>query len=144
MRISTKGKYGLKAVVSIAQAMETERCVSIKTIAERNGLSENYLEHIIAALKKAGIVKSVRGASGGYFLARPPFELSVGEVLRALEGPLSPADCVLDPTDSCGDADCSICATKGLWVMLHRKINEFVDSITIADLAADESLIHAL
>lgn len=133
MRISTKGRYGLKAVVDIAASKE--KCVSLKSVAARQGLSENYLEHIIAPLRKARIVSSVRGSLGGYFLARSPQDLTVGDILRVLEGPLAPIDCVLDEeTGACGSADCSDCATKSVWMTLFDKINEVVDSISIADL----------
>jgi len=139
MKISTRGRYGLKAVVDIAfeSSRQGDKCVSIKSIAERQGLSENYLEQIIAPLKKACIVHSVRGASGGYFLAKPAAELTVGEVLRILEGPLAPVDCVVDGTAACGDSDCTLCVMKPAWHTLFDKINELMDSITIAELASD-------
>lgn len=136
MKISTKGKYGLKAIVDIAVNMENEKCVSIREIAERQGLSENYLEQIISSLRKARIVGSIRGAGGGYFLAKSSEQITVGEVLRVLEGALAPVECVTDPS-SCGDADCDSCTTKGVWMALYERINEVVDSISIADLARD-------
>lgn len=139
MKISTKGRYGLKAVVDIAFSMQKEpdKCVSIKNIAERQGISENYLEQIIAPLKKARVVRSVRGASGGYYLARPAEELTVGEVLRILEGPLAPVDCVVDGTNVCGEADCDLCVMRPAWDILYNKVNELLDSLYIDDLARD-------
>ena len=139
MKISTRGRYGLKAVVDIAyeSSSKGDKCVSIKSIAERQGLSENYLEQIIAPLKKARIVHSVRGAGGGYFLAKPPETLTVGEVLRILEGPLAPVDCVVDGAAACGEADCAMCVTKSAWHTLFDKVNEVMDGITIAELARD-------
>jgi len=139
MKISTKGKYGLKAVVDIAMFAEDEKCVSIKAIAERQGLSENYLEQIIGSLRKAGVVQSKRGANGGYFITKPSCELTVGEVLRVLEGPLTPSDCIVSRTDSCGRSDCNICHTKDVWQILYDKINEVVDSISIEDLIKGSS-----
>jgi len=135
MRISTRGRYGLKAIVDIAAMQDGDKCVSLKSVAERQGLSENYLEQIIAPLRKARIVSSVRGSQGGYYLTRPPEELTVGDVLRVLEGPMAPIGCVLeDSFDSCGEANCKVCATKSVWQALFSKINETVDSITIANL----------
>ena len=87
MKISTRGRYGLKAMVDIA-ANSQSGCVSLKSIAERTNLSESYLEQLIAPIKKAGLVKSVRGANGGYTLAKTPQEISVGDILRVVEGPL--------------------------------------------------------
>ena len=139
MKISTKGRYGLKAIVDIAYFMQKNegKCISIKNIAERQAISENYLEQIIAPLKKARIVHSIRGANGGYYLARPANELTAGEVLRILEGPLVPVDCVIDDTNVCGQADCDLCVMKPAWNTLADKINEVIDGITIAELATD-------
>lgn len=138
MKISTKGRYGLKAVVDIAYYTQDTKCVSLKSVSERQGISENYLEQIIAPLKKARIVHSVRGAGGGYFLAKPPSELTAGDVLRILEGPLSPVDCLLENGTTCGDDElCDTCSTKSVWVSLFSSINELVDSFTIADLMKD-------
>lgn len=144
MRISTRGRYGLRAIVDIAYNtnagntaanQEPKNCVSLKSVAERQGISENYLEQIIAPLKKARLVHSVRGAGGGYYLAKSAKELTVGDVLRILEGPLAPADCVLDETAGCAESDCSACAAKSVWASLFDSINHVVDNITIADLA---------
>lgn len=138
MKISSKGRYGLKAVVDIAYNLsKSEKYVSIKSIAERQGMSENYLEHIIAPLKKAGILRSMRGAGGGYYLAKPPKELTAGEVLRVLEGPLAPVDCVVDGINVCGDADCDLCVMKPALVSLFEKGNELMDSISIDSLVED-------
>jgi Rrf2 family protein len=134
MRISTRGRYGLKAIVDIAYHTQSVRCVSLKAVSSRQGISENYLEQIIAPLKRAGVLGSVRGAGGGYFLSRPPEEITVGEVLRLLEGPLAPADCVLDEMASCGESDCSVCTVKDVWSLLFESINNVVDSTTVLDL----------
>ena len=97
--ISTKGRYGLRAMFELAKAWE-HGCISIRQIAALQELSEPYLEQIFPLLKSAGLVTSTRGAGGGYRLAKEPKAISVGSVLTALEGELAPADCV------CGDADC--------------------------------------
>ena len=98
MKLSTKGRYGLRALIDLAQYSE-ETPVSITSISKRQDISERYLEQLMSMLKKAGIVKSIRGANGGYILARDAKEISVGEVLRALEGSLEPVECAgLDPS----------------------------------------------
>ena len=140
MRISTRGRYGLKVVVDIAKHIgRSARCVSLKSSAERLGISENYLEQIVASLKKAGILKSVRGAGGGYYLSRVPEEITVGEILRILEGNLAPTDCATGNEDNCGEGDCGTCSSKTVWRAIFENVNQVVDSVTIADLlSADE------
>ena len=92
MKISTKGRYGLRALIDLAQYSEIEP-VSISSIATRQAISEGYLEQLMSMLKKAGLIKSIRGAGGGYVLARDMSEISVGDVLRVLEGSLQPVEC---------------------------------------------------
>jgi len=127
MKITTKGRYGLKAVVDLASE---NKYMSIKTLSERQGISENYLEQIIAILKKAGFVGSARGAQGGYALLKPPGAITVGDVLRSLEGSLLAVDC----PDVCGEADCGDCNTKPVWEKIASSLNDVVDSITVEDL----------
>jgi len=135
MKISTRGRYGLKAVIDIASSESggADR-VSLKSIAERQGLSESYLEQIISQLKKAGIVKSVRGAGGGYALCRLPAEITAGDVLRVLERSLAPADCLTSKDITCGNNDCRLCSTKPMFDKLFESVNEVVDSVTINEL----------
>ena len=92
MKLSTKGRYGLRAAVDLA-LFSKEGPISISTIAAREGLSESYLEQLFAKLKKAGLISSIRGINGGYQLAKPAGEISVGDVLRALEGEMVVVDC---------------------------------------------------
>lgn len=134
MKLSTKGRYGLRAVLDIAMHDEAQ---SVSSIAARQFISENYLEKLIAMLKKAGIVNSLRGAQGGYVLARPAESISVGEVLRALEGDLNPVDCAeIDGSgDFCEGAD--TCVTKFVWKRIADSINYAVDNLMIAELARD-------
>ena len=134
MKISTKGRYGLKAVLDIAMHDEAS---SVCSIAARQCISENYLERLIAMLKKAGIVNSLRGAQGGYVLARPAEDISVGEVLRALEGDLNPVDCAeIDGSgDFCEGAD--TCITKFVWKRISDSINQAVNNLMISELARD-------
>ena len=130
MKMSTKGRYGLAAVVDIAQNCLEGQCVSLKSVALRKNISESYLEQLICPLKKAGIVKSTRGAQGGYVLAKDAKDITVGEVLRALEGPLDLVECV-SGKGSCGEGRCEDCATKNVWEKLSESVNEAADSITV-------------
>lgn len=135
MKVSTKGRYGLRAIVDLA-VNDKDGQVPLKSVAERQGLSENYLEQLFSSLKKAGLVKSIRGAQGGYMLAKPAEKISVGDVLRSLEGTLCPVDCIdLEAPVSCDRAD--MCVTATVWAKLRDKINEVVDSISIADLVLE-------
>lgn len=133
MKISTRGRYGLKAMVDIAAHSGNNTCVSLKSVAERSGISDSYLEQLISPLKKAGLVKSTRGAQGGYVLGRPAGDISVGDVLRAVEGPMELVEC-LSGGDSCGMGDCSKCNTKSVWEKLSESVNEAADNITLAQL----------
>ncbi|MBQ8940794.1 MAG: Rrf2 family transcriptional regulator [Firmicutes bacterium] len=134
MKMSTKGRYGLRAMVDIAVNCGKGECVSLKSVANRQNLSESYLEQLISPLKKAGIVKSTRGAQGGYVLAKSAADITVGEILRALEGPLDIVECDKG-TASCGSASCKNCVTKNVWEKLSESVNETADSITLEMLA---------
>jgi len=135
LKVSTKGRYGLRAIVDLAMN-DKEGQVSLKSVAERQGISENYLEQLFSSLKKSGLVKSIRGAQGGYMLAKSADKITVGDVLRSLEGSLCPVDCMdLDLPAGCDRAD--TCVTAPVWAKLRDKINEVVDSFTIADLVLD-------
>lgn len=144
MKISTKGRYGLRAMVDLAVNSRDE-CISLKSIAQRQGISENYLEQLIASLKKADLVKSVRGAQGGYMLGKEPNEISVGDIIKALEGPLNLVDCVSgadNDSSVCGSASCKGCVTKNVWERISLSINEVVDGITLEDLMKDQENIN--
>jgi Rrf2 family protein len=107
---------------------------SLKNISERRKISENYLEQIFVVLRRKGIVKSIRGAGGGYQLAKPASQITAGEVLRAVEGPLAPVKCIVgDPKKHCCD-NFEVCVTKYIWTKIMNGINESADSVTIADL----------
>ena len=134
MKLSTKGRYGLKAMVDLTVAYG-RGYVSIATLAQQQGISESYLEQLIASLKKAGLVESVRGAQGGYALSRKPEDIDVGEVLRALEGSTSIMGCVDVNGASCDNA-CS-CSATPLWLKLQKRIDEVLDTTTLADMAED-------
>lgn len=131
MKISTKGRYAVRVMLDLA-LHNTGECIKVKEIANRQGISEKYLEQIIAVLNKAGFVKSVRGAQGGYRIARDPKEYTVGMILRLTEGSLAPVAC-LDMEDNECDR-CDTCETLEVWKDLYKAINEVVDGVTVADL----------
>ena len=127
MKLSTKGRYGLRALIDLAQYSETEPA-SISSISARQGISERYLEQLMAKMKKAGLVQSIRGAGGGYVLAKDAADISVGDVLRALEGKLEPAECAaFHPDERCEAA--GGCVTKYVWQKINESINQTVDEI---------------
>lgn len=131
MSLSTRGRYGLRAAVDLA-CHHGQGPVSLKDIARRQDISEKYLEHIVAALKVAGLVRSVRGAYGGYILARPPAEITVNEIMQVLEGSFAPTECVEDP--SCCDRAC-FCVARDLWAKVEEAIRGVLQSVTLQDLA---------
>ena len=134
MKLSTRGRYGLKAMVDLALEGDGS-LVSVGTLAKTQGVSEAYLEQIIGSLKKAGLVSAERGAQGGYMLARSPESINAGQVLRALEGKTTLIDCVGNEKFDCQNA-CS-CASRPLWLKLQARINDVLDSTTIKDMADD-------
>ena len=143
MKLSTKGRYGLRAVLDLAVHAD-EEAVALSQIAERQEISMNYLEQLIAKLKKAGIVNSTRGAQGGYMLAAPAEDISVGDILRALEGDLNPVECsVVGNADSvCDKADS--CVTKYVWKRISDSINDAVDGIKLSELVAESKKVQSV
>lgn len=133
MKISTKGRYALRLMLDLAIFSEGEP-VSLKDVAKRQQISDKYLEQIISNLNKAGFVKSVRGAMGGYMLANPPETYTVGMILRLTEGTLAPVSCVDEENLSCERH--LGCATARLWQKVNQAVNEVVDGVTLADLIA--------
>ena len=131
MMISTKGRYGLRLMLDIAKEGK-ERPVPIKEIAKRQRISDKYLEQIIIQLSKAELVKSVRGAQGGYMLAKPAEEITAGEVLRAAEGTLAPVECC---DSGCEYSDA--CLAYGLYKRIEEAVSAVVDSTTVADMIAE-------
>ncbi len=129
MRLSTKGRYGLRAMLDIAQKQE-HGPVAIHTIAERQNISGRYLEQLLIPLKQAGLVKSVRGAQGGYILGRRAADITVGDVVRILEGPIAPVECVsqVNP-DACERAES--CLTRQVWSQLRDSISQVLDSYSL-------------
>lgn len=131
MKISTKGRYALRLMLDLA-LNDTGEPVSLKDIAKKESISDKYLEQIISVLNKAGYVRSVRGAQGGYMLRKKPEEYTVGMILRQTEGSLAPVSCVEDGEFSCEHID--DCVSQIVYKKLNDAINEVVDGITLADL----------
>lgn len=140
MKLSTKGRYGLRAMIDIAIHSETE-AVSIASIAARQRISESYLEQLIPKLRKAGMISSVRGAGGGYMLAKPAGEISVGDVLRVLEGSLDPVECGGLPGAS-GCDESGGCVTKYVWQKINESINQAVDAMNLEELIKESKCAH--
>lgn len=135
MKISTKGRYALRLMLDLA-VNDTGGYISLKSIAARQEISEKYLEQIILILNKAGFVKSVRGANGGYRLAKPAQEYTVGMILRLTEGSLAPVACLEDDSNKCPRS--GECTTLYVWKKLYEAINGVVDGITLSQLAEME------
>lgn len=140
MKLSTKGRYGLRAMIDLARYSGREP-VTIGSIAARQNISERYLEQIVALLKKGGLVKGIRGASGGYVLAREMKDISVGDILRALEGSLEPVKCAaFDSEDGCMASDG--CVTKYVWQRINESITRTVDEMDLEELVQESERIN--
>ena len=135
MKLSTKGRYGLRAMVDLAVNSSGEH-VSLYSIAERQGISENYLEQVFSILRKAGLVKSIKGAQGGYVLSEPASKTSVGKILRALEGNLSIAEEESQENDIL-QRSIQECIRQNVWDKINDSINQVVDSLTLEDLVME-------
>lgn len=141
MWISTKAQYGLRALVEVALD-DRSRPVSLKTVAERQQLSQQYLEQLFGTLRRAGIVESVRGAQGGYRLARPAAEIDALEVVQLLEGGLAPVACL---EEDLGCDRVGHCSTESLWRKVDRAVREVLGSVSLQDLVEERrSLFPAL
>lgn len=128
MKISSKGRYGLIAMLDLA-IHSRELHISLNSIAQRQGVSASYLEQVFSMLRKAGLISSIKGAQGGYSLSAKPDKVSVGDILRALEGELTVTDQQEQGVNSIQD-----CVRIRVWDQLNQHINDFVDSITLEDL----------
>ncbi|MEW8955546.1 Rrf2 family transcriptional regulator [Clostridium sp.] len=132
MKLSTKGKYGVKAMVDLAIHYKGSP-VSIKSISKRQHISEYYLEQLFSPLRKSGLIKSIRGAQGGYVLNKAPEEITVADIMNVLEGPIEISDCVDSTT--CSNIDC--CATRLLWEKIKNSIDSVMESVTLRDIVDD-------
>jgi Rrf2 family cysteine metabolism transcriptional repressor len=130
MKLSTRGRYGLRALLDLA-VHRGEGLVLLKDIARRQEVSLPYLEHLIAPLIAAGLVKSTRGARGGVLLLKPPADIMLSEVVQVLEGPIAPVDCV---NNSALCHRSAFCVTRDIWVELKEAMSQVLDSTTLQDL----------
>lgn len=133
MKLSTRARYGLRALAYLARK-GPDATVQLSDIAAHEAVSEKYLEHLFRQLKAAGIVYAIRGAKGGYRLARDPESLTLLEIVTALEGPIAPVDCLEAPS-VCERS--SFCPTRGVWEELRELIEQFFASKTLAELVRD-------
>ena len=144
MKLTTRGRYGLRALIDLA-VHEKEGAVSTQSIAQRQQISESYLEQLIRSMKKAGLVGSVRGAGGGYHLARPASEISVGDILRALEGDIDAVSCPAlkdgEPDVVAGCAGSDWCVTKYVWKRINDAISDAVDTIMLDQLVNESRVL---
>ncbi|GAA0354695.1 cysteine metabolism transcriptional regulator CymR [Bacillus horti] len=123
MKISTKGRYGLTIMMELGRS-SGERPLSLKSIAKTNDLSEHYLEQLVSPLRNAGLVKSIRGAYGGYMLSKPAAQITAGDIIRVLEGPISPVEFEEEEDP----------AKRDLWLRIRNSITEVLDSTSLEDL----------
>lgn len=132
MKMSSKARYGLYVAVELAKNYNNDSPVNVTSLSQSTGVSEKYLEQIIALMKKSEIVTSSRGASGGYKLTDTPQSISVGRVLRAVEDNLEIVDCLHGDCANRGK-----CVARNLWGKLYENINSYLDTISLAQLAED-------
>lgn len=141
MKLSTRGRYGVAIIYDLSQQFG-KGPVSLKSIGERQGISEQYLQQLIGSLKSNGYVKSVRGAQGGFELTREPASIAVGDIVRAMEGPIAPVDCLLSEASKnnqyCQRAD--NCPRRKVWEKLGKSMTKVLDSITFADMCKDSEV----
>ena len=136
MLVSTKGRYALRVMVDLAEHQAAGR-IPLKEIAARQGISEKYLENILATLVRANMLSGMRGKGGGYVLTRPPEQYTVGEILRLTEGGLAPVACLEQHPNAC--PRCGECATLPMWEGLEHVIRNYLDGITLQDLLEQQT-----
>ena len=130
MKLSTRTRYGIRAVIELAQHKE-KRPLQLKLIAERQGISIKYLEQLMSVLRSSGFIRSIRGSRGGYKLARSAEDIKLSEIFRCLEGPVTTAECT-ENKDYCERA--ADCVAREVWVQVEEAIHGVLDSITLGDL----------
>lgn len=136
MMVSTKGRYALRVMVDLSEH-QTGAYIPLKSIAKRQGISQKYLESIMSILSKSGFVDALHGKGGGYKLSRAPTEYTVGSVLQLVEGTLSPVACLENDHNLCNRA--ANCKTLPMWTELDRLIHDYLEGITVGDLAKNSS-----
>lgn len=140
MKFSTKGRYALRMMIEFA--LHPGECTKINQVAERQDISDKYLEQIVTILSRAGYVKSRRGAQGGYYLTKAPEDYTIGMILRLAEGSLVPVSCMEEEVNSCSKAD--VCASMLVWKKLDEAISDVVDHMTLADLVEEQKRLEGM
>lgn len=140
MKVAKKTEYGLRAMVCLALMGGQKEAIALPIIAQSEQIPEQFLDQIFSKLRRAGFVKSLRGVNGGYLLSRPPEDISIGELVRVLEGSLSPIGCVTeedaDPGEFCGRF--VVCHTRNVWLRVMNAVTHALDSLTLAEVMKDE------
>jgi Rrf2 family protein len=139
MKVSTKGDYGIRALIELTHHYGEAKPMQSGEIAARQNIPESYLEQLLTTLRKAGFIRSVRGPQGGHALVRDPADIRVSEVIEALEGAIMPIDC-LDPSSSCSRN--GGCAQREMWDEVREAILRVLDSTTIRDLAEKDRAVQ--
>ena len=140
MKISTKGRYALRMLIDLAEH-QNEGYIALKDIAQRQGISKKYLEQIIPMFNNSGILKTSRGAQGGYHLAKSPEQITVGMILRATEGDLAPAECVSVDGHACTRS--GVCPSHAVFSKVYSAINSVIDGVTLCDLIPEGESVSA-
>ncbi|OEF98220.1 RrF2 family transcriptional regulator [Desulfuribacillus alkaliarsenatis] len=140
MKLTTRGHYGLMALAHLALKAD-QGPIPLRVIAASENIPEQYLEQLFVDLRKANLIKSIRGAKGGYTLARNPSDIIVGEAIRVLEGPIAPVDCLRDHEPDCCDKT-SHCATKMVWEKLKHSMVNVLDDLTLEDIVNQELVVE--
>ena len=135
MKISTKGRYALEALLYMAHTVINEP-VSIRVVADGTGISEKYLEQLFFLLRKKGVIDTLRGPKGGYFIARDLCEITAGDIVRAVEGEIVPVPCLADP-EQCASSMQGLCVTRTLWQNVSDAVDTVLDAVTLQALAED-------
>lgn len=135
MKISSRGRYALRFMIDLAQH-ESGEAVTLKEVSTRQEISVKYLEQIVTLLNRGGLIRSVRGNQGGYLLARAAEDYTVGDILRVVEGDLFPVACMENEPNQCPRF--AICKTIRFWDGLYKAVNDYVDSVTLAEIADEE------
>lgn len=145
MRLSKRGEYGLRAMIDLATWESDSGLIQIKAIAEREHIPSKFLEQILLSLKNAGLLQSKMGVGGGYYLARPAREISLGHIVRVLDGPLAPIRCVSQMAyEPCGCPDEATCGLRLVMLDVRNAIASILDNTSLADVAARVELAQAL
>ncbi len=140
MKLTTKGEYGVRAMVVLALNFRAGP-MPIKEIAGKENISPQYLEQIFLELRRAHLISSVRGARGGYILGRDPSDITIGDIVRVLEGPIAPVDCLIEGSSHSCCEHTDSCLSRGVWEKLRDRISEVLDDISLEDMISTKKIV---